>query len=377
MASASPMDYSISSMPKASKLEYFKCTQCRKDRQKCVPRERPWPGVKCDRCIKYGYACSANVSKSGEEPPVYRTRAMSQAHAHHASAAVSRALLPAEIYTTGPMVPGLPSTTLGDYLADPALYAATLSMSTSHITPTHTSPPPLSRSHSTYDFVQPSLLQAPTVAFDWLLSINFPNYVYEYNYLTVEDNNAIRRLYRALEKRKNSINKHNMFQMTGQVDSFYQEVAGTSQRRSSSHWDYQQTAPGAMPTNPIANQDRRGARWQSLVDTLSPEILLIDPYASNVFLSTLEHSSDDDFELAKASVCSPGSRTWEICLKLTGVHKMIVDLEEGKSNLSLEVRKWIANEIQRRVHEAIPTVYAGSSRGSAQSLHSEMGHPLE
>ncbi|KAF3289244.1 hypothetical protein TWF970_003025 [Orbilia oligospora] len=372
MSQRSSVDYSSASMPKASKLEYFKCTQCRKDRQKCVPRERPWPGVKCDRCIKYGYACSANVSKSGEEPPVYRTRGMP----HSQSTSVSRTMVPPEMYSTGTMVPTLPSTTLGDYLADPALYAATLSMSTSHITSTHRSPPALSRSHSSYDFVQPNMLQAPIVAFDWLLTLNFTNYVYGYNYLAVEDNNAIRRLYRSLEKRKNSMARHSMYEMTGQVDNFYQEVAGSG-RRSSSHWEYQQSPPGAMPTNPIAHEDKRGARWQSLVDTLSPEILLIDPYASNTFLSTLEHGTDDDFELAKASVCSAGSRTWEICLKLTGVHKMIEDLEEGKTNLAPEVRKWIAGEIQRRVHDAIPSVYAGSSRGSVHSLHSEIGVDIE
>ncbi|KAF3910393.1 hypothetical protein ABW20_dc0102868 [Dactylellina cionopaga] len=172
--------------------------------------------------------------------------------------------------------------------------------------------------------------------------------------------------------------RHSMYEMTGQVDNFYQEVAGPQRRSSSlsSQWEYQSPS-GAMPTNPIAHEDKRGARWQSLVDTLSPEILLIDPYASNAFLSTLEHATDDDFELAKATVCSPGSRTWEMCLKLTGVHKMIEDLEEGKSNLAPEVRKWIAGEIQRRVHDAIPTVYAGSSRGSVQSLHSEIAVPLE
>ncbi|KAF3937925.1 hypothetical protein ABW19_dt0210153 [Dactylella cylindrospora] len=376
MSSVSSLDHPSAGMPKASKLEYFKCTQCRKDRQKCVPRERPWPGVKCDRCIKYGYACSANVSKSGEEPPVYRTRGVSHPHS---SASSSRAMMPTAMYTTGSMVPTLPSTTIGDYLSDPTLYAATISMSASHITPTR-GPTALSRSHSAYEYVQPELLQVPIIAFDWLLSFNFTNYVYGYNYLAVEeDRTAIRRLYRALEKRKNSMARHSMYEMTGQVDNFYDEVTGSQRRGSamSSHWEYQPGTSGAMPTNPIAHEDKRGARWQSLVDTLTPEILLIDPYASNAFLSTLEHGTDDDFELVKAQVCSPGSRTWEICLKLTGVHKMIEDLEEGKANLAPEVRKWIAGEIQRRVQDAIPSPYAGSGRGSVHSLQSELGVPLE
>ncbi|KAF3927583.1 hypothetical protein AA313_de0206426 [Arthrobotrys entomopaga] len=284
------------------------------------------------------------------------------------------------MYTTGSIIPTLPSTTIGDYLADPALYAATLSMATSHITPNHhSSSPPMSRSHSAFDFVQPNLLQGPAVAFDWLLNLNFTNYVYGYNYLGVEDSNDIRRLYRALEKRRNSLERHRMCEMTGQVDNFYQEVGGPNRRSSSlsSQWEYQQQNSGAMPTNnPIAHEERRGSRWQCLVDTLSPEILLIDPYISKPFLNTLEYGTDDDFEIAKATICSPGSRTWEVCLKLTGVHKMIEDLEEGKSNLAPEVRKWIAAEIQRRVQDAVPTLYAGSARGSVHSLNSDIGVPV-
>ena len=26
-----------------------------------MPADREWPGTKCDRCVKYGYTCSANV----------------------------------------------------------------------------------------------------------------------------------------------------------------------------------------------------------------------------------------------------------------------------------------------------------------------------
>lgn len=46
-------------MPRAKKIAYKKCHQCRKDRQKCLPEDRTWPGTKCERCQHYGYACSA------------------------------------------------------------------------------------------------------------------------------------------------------------------------------------------------------------------------------------------------------------------------------------------------------------------------------
>ena len=76
-------------MPKEKKLTYRKCERCRKDRQKvkhsgevshvlaesqlimfsnsqCTPADRVWPGRRCDRCLKYGYVCSANKSKDQE-----------------------------------------------------------------------------------------------------------------------------------------------------------------------------------------------------------------------------------------------------------------------------------------------------------------------
>ncbi|KAK0658059.1 hypothetical protein B0T16DRAFT_71682 [Cercophora newfieldiana] len=43
------------------RLNFLKCHQCRRDKQKCMPADREWPGTKCDRCVKYGYTCSANV----------------------------------------------------------------------------------------------------------------------------------------------------------------------------------------------------------------------------------------------------------------------------------------------------------------------------
>lgn len=67
------------------KLHYFKCRQCRKDRQKvssfltsrivyrqypltvaqCIPTHRSWPGRRCDRCIRFDYPCSASTTTGG------------------------------------------------------------------------------------------------------------------------------------------------------------------------------------------------------------------------------------------------------------------------------------------------------------------------
>lgn len=53
-------------MPKQKKIAYKKCHQCRKDRQKCLPEDRIWPGTKCERCQHYGYLCSAMKTKHEE-----------------------------------------------------------------------------------------------------------------------------------------------------------------------------------------------------------------------------------------------------------------------------------------------------------------------
>ncbi|KAF3925936.1 hypothetical protein ABW20_dc0106057 [Dactylellina cionopaga] len=49
-------------MPK----EVLMCVQCRKDKKTCKPKQRKWPGECCDRCIKFGYKCSANTLRRDE-----------------------------------------------------------------------------------------------------------------------------------------------------------------------------------------------------------------------------------------------------------------------------------------------------------------------
>ncbi|KAI1490144.1 hypothetical protein F5X96DRAFT_679273 [Biscogniauxia mediterranea] len=41
-----------------SRYSYLKCVYCRKDKQKCIPHARQWPGQKCRRCEQKGFACS-------------------------------------------------------------------------------------------------------------------------------------------------------------------------------------------------------------------------------------------------------------------------------------------------------------------------------
>ena len=38
----------------------------------CLPEDRVWPGRRCDRCLKYGYICSASRTKSQELARVSR-----------------------------------------------------------------------------------------------------------------------------------------------------------------------------------------------------------------------------------------------------------------------------------------------------------------
>ncbi|KAK2611058.1 hypothetical protein N8I77_004437 [Diaporthe amygdali] len=48
---------------KRRRLNYSKCTFCRKDKKTCDPFDRIWPGQKCQRCARMGLDCSANVTK--------------------------------------------------------------------------------------------------------------------------------------------------------------------------------------------------------------------------------------------------------------------------------------------------------------------------
>ncbi|KAM0796396.1 ankyrin repeat-containing domain protein [Usnea florida] len=66
-------------MPKQKKIAYRKCHQCRKDRQKCLPEKRNWPGNKCDRCQHYNYECSAMMTKGEESSTTSNARASTSA----------------------------------------------------------------------------------------------------------------------------------------------------------------------------------------------------------------------------------------------------------------------------------------------------------
>ncbi|KAI1503328.1 hypothetical protein F5X99DRAFT_375756 [Biscogniauxia marginata] len=47
-----------------SQYSYLKCVDCRRDKQKCVPNDRQWPGQKCRRCQQKGFACSESQKTS-------------------------------------------------------------------------------------------------------------------------------------------------------------------------------------------------------------------------------------------------------------------------------------------------------------------------
>ncbi|KAH8697998.1 hypothetical protein BGW36DRAFT_379836 [Talaromyces proteolyticus] len=44
-----------------------KCRFCRRDKRKCIPADRVWPGQKCDACVRYGYDCSDGLSAVDED----------------------------------------------------------------------------------------------------------------------------------------------------------------------------------------------------------------------------------------------------------------------------------------------------------------------
>ncbi|KAI9924215.1 hypothetical protein MW887_007165 [Aspergillus wentii] len=52
---------------KRRRLNYQKCSFCRKDKKKCAPGNRKWPEEKCHRCIEMGFDCSANQVASGTQ----------------------------------------------------------------------------------------------------------------------------------------------------------------------------------------------------------------------------------------------------------------------------------------------------------------------
>ncbi|KAH7312668.1 hypothetical protein B0I35DRAFT_437503 [Stachybotrys elegans] len=59
---------------KRGRYAYYKCEQCRKDKQKCLPAERQ-PGERCTRCQSKGFDCSENTTASASaSTPVARNR---------------------------------------------------------------------------------------------------------------------------------------------------------------------------------------------------------------------------------------------------------------------------------------------------------------
>lgn len=81
------MDHALHQSTLPQRLQYLKCTQCRKDKKKvclkvylliykllirvkCLPLDRSWPDQKCDRCSKHKYACSASRTTKQEREAI-------------------------------------------------------------------------------------------------------------------------------------------------------------------------------------------------------------------------------------------------------------------------------------------------------------------
>ncbi|KAF3941988.1 hypothetical protein ABW19_dt0210319 [Dactylella cylindrospora] len=52
-------------VPEGRSLNFMKCDQCRKDRQKCAPKGSDWP-ERCDRCVLKGFPCSVRSQTKGQ-----------------------------------------------------------------------------------------------------------------------------------------------------------------------------------------------------------------------------------------------------------------------------------------------------------------------
>ncbi|KAI3336976.1 hypothetical protein HD806DRAFT_23683 [Xylariaceae sp. AK1471] len=59
---------------KRARYAYLKCTFCRRDKQKCNPGGRQWPGQKCHRCVLKGFACSDGKTTKCETTNRQRVR---------------------------------------------------------------------------------------------------------------------------------------------------------------------------------------------------------------------------------------------------------------------------------------------------------------
>ncbi|KAL3457420.1 hypothetical protein BJX64DRAFT_269012 [Aspergillus heterothallicus] len=61
----------------------LKCRFCRRDKRRCVPEKRVWPGQKCDACKRYGYDCSTGLSAEQEKAEQQRQADKRQQQQQH------------------------------------------------------------------------------------------------------------------------------------------------------------------------------------------------------------------------------------------------------------------------------------------------------
>jgi hypothetical protein len=103
---------------------------------------------------------------------------------------------------------------------------------------------------------------------------------------------------------------------------------------------------------------QRGSRWRSLLEGVScVDALLLDQQAyiahpNNIIGDVIEKGSDEEFEAMRQYLLSPDDSFKEICLRLSGIVRMIKDLADSDGNS--ELRNYLAKEIDYRIQEAMP-----------------------
>lgn len=76
-------------LQKRRRLQYEKCKYCRRDKKKCQPFPREWPGQKCKRCDEGGLLCSANETSKSYAQMTSRTNMAVQTQEMHNNAMLS------------------------------------------------------------------------------------------------------------------------------------------------------------------------------------------------------------------------------------------------------------------------------------------------
>lgn len=403
------------------RLNYYKCKQCRQDRQRCdeVPESRVWPGQKCHRCKKYGYACSENVDSEGNPIPLGRSQVSpSSSPGPYSRSSASHHAISQSMHHESISGYADPSSSYDVYTSHPGSYPA-------YITSHDMSSIPDMRSGSIHSLptsesaLAQSSADIPSIHFTWLHNCNFQGYVS--GQITEEGTHSVRRLYGMISSRRRAIQAYadrlmidnSVYSMSahGDYDQYHQQHQqrlmaqqatghynssydlGNNQvdiytvtpldRSYQSHSSYNPSSSrtslsiannqqSMTITTNLTEVERIGLRWKELITELrSEDVLLIDPFYSASFEHLIKHGSDEEFYNTRLHLSAPSSYARELCLRLSGIVNMIEELKATRATMSPETRGYIAYNIDTRIEKVIPLSLA--SLDIKDSPHSSLG----